>query len=98
MSFRLTHRSTPGAPVWSAVSRARRAAVAFALVGMSACNSLLDVNNPGSVPAEALSDPALASALVAAAMQTLQCGVVQYAATASMLSGEELNANGFVDN
>src|SRR6185503_14325695 len=31
-------------------------------------------------------------------LQTLQCGVIQYAATASMLSGEELNANGFVDN
>ena len=27
-------------------------------------------------------------------MQTLQCGVIQYAATAGMLSGEYLNANG----
>jgi hypothetical protein len=88
----------PVTPVRSAVSAARRAAVAFALVGISACNSLLDVDNPGSVPADALSDPALAPALVAAALQTLQCGVEQYAATASMLSGEELNANGFVDN
>ena len=78
--------------------RMGRAAVAFALAGVSACNKLLDVDNPGSVPAEALADPALAPALAAAAMQTLQCGVIQYAATASMLSGEELNANGFVDN
>jgi hypothetical protein len=75
-----------------------RAAFAFALVGLSACNSLLDVDNPGSVPAESLSDPALAPALAAAAMQTLQCGVMQYAAATSMLSGEQLNANGFVDN
>jgi hypothetical protein len=72
--------------------------LAFALVGISACNSLLDVDNPGSVPAESLSDPALAPALAAAALQTLQCGVIQYAATASMLSSEQLNANGFVDN
>jgi hypothetical protein len=86
MSFRSAHRST------------RRAAFAFALVGISACNSILDVDNPGSVPAESLSDPALAPALAAAALQTLQCGVIQYAATASMLSGEQLNANGFVDN
>jgi hypothetical protein len=86
MSFILTHRS------------ARRAAFAFAFVGLGACNSLLAVDNPGSVPAGALSDPALAPALAAAAMQTLQCGVMQYAAAASMLSGEELNANGFVDN
>ena len=59
---------------------------------------LLDVDNPGSVPAESLSDPALAPALAAAALQTLQCGVENYAATAGMLSGEYLNANGFVDN
>jgi hypothetical protein len=76
----------------------RRAALALALVGIGACNSLLDVDNPGSVPAEALSDPALAPALAAAALQTLQCGVEQYDASVGMLSGEYLNANGFVDN
>ena len=98
MSFRLTHRSTLVTPVRSAVTLARYATFAFALGAVSACNSLLDVENPGSVPAESLSDPALAPALAAAAMQTLQCGVIQYAATAAMLSGEYLNANGFVDN
>jgi starch-binding outer membrane protein, SusD/RagB family len=98
MSFIFTHRSAPGSPVWSAVCATRRAAIAFALVGISACNSLLDVDNPASVPVESLSDPALVPALASAAMQSLQCGVEQYAATASMLSGEELNANGFVDN
>jgi hypothetical protein len=90
MSFIITHRS------------ARRAAFAvayaFAFVGIGACNSLLTVDNPGSVPAESLTDPALAPALAAAAIQTLQCGAMQYAAAASMLSGEQLNANGFVDN
>ena len=83
MTYRLTHRST---------------LVAVALVGLTACNSILDVENPGSVPAEALLDPTLAPALAAAATQTLQCGVIQYAATAGMLSGEYLNSNGFVDN
>lgn len=83
MSYRLTRRS---------------ALLALSLMGASACESLLDVTNPGSVPAESLSDPALAPALAAAAMQTTQCGVIQYAATAGMLSGEYLNANGFVDN
>ena len=72
--------------------------VAFTLLGVGGCNKILDVANPGSVPAEALADPSLAPALAAAAMQTLQCGVIQYAATAGMLSGEYLNANGFVDN
>ena len=98
MSLRLNHRSAPVTPVRSAVRVVHRAAFAFALVGISACNSLLDVTNPSSVPDDALSDPALVTALTTAAMQTLQCGIEQYAATASMLSGEELNANGFVDN
>jgi hypothetical protein len=80
------------------VRTARRVAFAFALAGITACNSLLDVDNPGSVPAESLADPTLAPALAAAGMQTLQCGVIQFAATAGMLSGEYLNANGFVDN
>src|SRR6476659_6398585 len=82
MTYRFTHRST---------------LVAFAFVGLTACNTILDVENPGSVPEESLADPTLAPALAAAAMQTLQCGVIQYAATAAMLSGEYLNANGFVD-
>ena len=49
MSFIITHRSTPGIPVRSAVYAVRRAALALALVGIGACNSLLDVDNPGSV-------------------------------------------------
>jgi hypothetical protein len=82
----------------SAARQLGRSTIVCALVVLSACNSLLDVTNPSSVTDDALSDPALAPALASAAMQTLQCGVMQYAATASMLSGEELNANGFVDN
>src|SRR3954470_20412786 len=98
MSFRFTHRSTPVVPGRLAKEVMRRATVVVAFLGIGACNNLLDVDNPGSVPAESLSDPALAPALAAAALQTLQCGVMQYAATVSMLSGEQLNANGFVDN
>jgi hypothetical protein len=69
-----------------------------ALSGTAACNSLLDVQNPSSVPDESLSDPSLAAPLVAAAVQSLQCGVENFAATAGMLSGEYLSANGFVNN
>jgi hypothetical protein len=93
MSLRFAHRSAGAA---AAVMRG--ATLAFALVVTSGCNKLLDVSNPGSVPAESLTDPVLAPALAAAAIQTLQCGVMQYAATAGMLSGEYLSSNGFVDN
>ena len=68
------------------------------LVAASACNSLLSVDNPGRVPDDQLGDPALAPALEAGAIQTLQCGAVNYAATAGMLAGEYWSANGFVNN
>jgi starch-binding outer membrane protein, SusD/RagB family len=74
------------------------ALAALALVASAACNSLLDVKNPGSVPEDALSDPALAPALAAGAIQTFQCGLESFVATAGMLSGEYLSANGFVNN
>lgn len=75
-------------------------AMALAVVasGAVACDSLLDVDNPASVPEEALGDPALIPAVAFAAMQSLQCGVENFAATGGMLSGEYLSANGFVNN
>src|SRR5436305_10481841 len=72
--------------------------IALSLAGATACNSLLDVDNPSNVPDEALSDPTLVPVLVAAATQTLQCGMESFAGTAGMLSGEYLSANGFVNN
>jgi starch-binding outer membrane protein, SusD/RagB family len=93
-SYRLARRSRR-------MSRARRlgtAVMVLALAGSAACNSLLTVDNPGRVPAEALDDPALIPILEAASLQQFQCAFAQFVATGSMLSGEELSANGFVDN
>jgi starch-binding outer membrane protein, SusD/RagB family len=72
--------------------------VALLLAGSAACNSLLTVDNPGQVPAEALADPALIPILEAASLQQFQCAFAQFVATGGMLSGEYLSANGFVDN
>ncbi|MGQ0650374.1 MAG: RagB/SusD family nutrient uptake outer membrane protein [Gemmatimonadaceae bacterium] len=80
------------------LSRLVRAMVATSLVTTVACDSLLEVENPGRVPAEALADPTLAPVLQAAALQQAQCGFAEFAATAGMLSGEYLSANGFVNN
>ncbi|HSQ30930.1 MAG TPA: RagB/SusD family nutrient uptake outer membrane protein [Gemmatimonadaceae bacterium] len=86
----------------SAAARASRLAtsalLALTVAATAACSSLLDVKNPASVTDEALSDPTLVPALAAAAIQTLQCGVVNFVGTAGMLSGEYLSANGFVNN
>jgi hypothetical protein len=100
MSYRITHQSVHMRSARLAVG-ARRVCAAITLAaasGLVACNSLLDVSNPASVPDASLADPTLVPTLASAAMQTLQCGVMQFAATAGMLSGEYLSANGFVDN
>lgn len=76
----------------------RRATLVLSLAATASCNSLLAVDNPGRVTADALSDPGLAPILEAAALQSAQCAFVQFAATAGMLSGEYLSSNGFVDN
>ena len=75
-----------------------RTLLAGVLLAALACDSLLEVENPGRVPAEALGDPALAPVMQAAALQTAQCAYVEFAATAGMLSGEYWSANGFVNN
>lgn len=94
MSSRINHRSAA-----AHTARAAKLAVAtLALAATAACNSLLDVDNPASVTEDALADPTLVPALAAAALQTLQCGVVNFVGTAGMLSGEYLSANGFVNN
>ena len=86
MSLKLTHRLLAAA------------LLAFGVTATSACNTLLAVDNPGRVPDTALDDPSLAPILESAAIGTFECGIVNYAATAGMLSGEYWSANGFVNN
>jgi hypothetical protein len=85
------------------LSRLHSRRVAGALLVMSlgstaACDSLLDVESPGRVPVDALADPSLIPTLSAAAIQTVQCGAMAFAATAGMLSGEYWSGNQFVNN
>lgn len=76
----------------------QRMVLVLALTGTSACNTLLGVDNPGRVTADALTDPALAPILQAAALQSAQCAFNNFAATNGMLAGEYHSANGFVNN
>src|SRR5215475_7972242 len=82
-------------------ARARRSAAALLMIGLTfttACDQLLGVTNPSAVPDDLLSDPTLMPALAAGAIQTFQCGAVQFAATGGMLAGEYWSSNGFVNN
>ena len=94
MSSRINNRSAAS----RTVRTVKAALVALALGTTAACDSLLSVDNPASVTEESLADATLVPALAAAAIQTLQCGAENFAATAGMLSGEYWSANGFVNN
>jgi starch-binding outer membrane protein, SusD/RagB family len=76
----------------------RALVVALAFGATTACNSLLSVDNPARVPDTALDDPLLAPALEAGSIGTFQCGIINYAGTAGMLSGEYWASNAFVNN
>ena len=63
-----------------------------------ACDKLLDVENPASVPIEALDDPALMQTLESASIQQFQCAFVNFVGTAGVLSGEYWVSSNFVNS
>ena len=64
----------------------------------TACDKLLDVENPAAVPTEALNNPALMQTLEAAAIQQFQCAFVNFVGTAGVLSGEYWVSSNFVNS
>jgi hypothetical protein len=58
---------------------------------LEACDSLLDVSNPGSVEAADLNNPALAQTLVNSALGRFECAYTNYVAAVSLLSHELIN-------
>ena len=75
------------------------AALAVALTTTTvACDKLLDVENPASVPIEALEDPALMQTLESASIQQFQCAFANFVGTAGVLSGEYWVSSNFVDS
>jgi len=94
MSSRINPHRTAG----RTLGTVKAALVALSLSTLAACNQLLGVDNPASVTEQSLSDPTLAPALAAAAIQTAQCGVESFVITGGVLSGEYWSAAGLVDN
>jgi hypothetical protein len=64
----------------------------------TACDKLLDVENPAAVPTDALNNPALMQTLEAAAIQQFQCAFVNFVGTAGVLSGEYWVSSNFVNS
>lgn len=77
--------------------RLGRAALTLTLAASTAAcdiDSLLEVDNPGVVPVEALDDPALVATLVASVVSDFECAWDGYAAAAAVHSDEFLGASG----
>jgi starch-binding outer membrane protein, SusD/RagB family len=71
---------------------------ASVLTTTAACDKLLSVDNPASVPIEALENPALLPTVEAASIQQFQCAFANFVGTVGVLSGEYWVSSNFVNS
>jgi len=83
----------PAARTYRARARAIVATAMLPLIAGTGCDSLLEVELPGTVPAEALDNPALARTLVNSALGRFECAYTSYVITTGVLSNEFINAS-----
>ena len=81
----------------SAGRRMLSALLAPIVLGTAACDSLLDVDLPGTVEASALDNPALARTMVNSALGQFECAYTSYVATTGILSHEYINASSWLN-
>ena len=77
--------------------RIMSAAMGVLFLGLTACDSLLEVENPGRVSETDLSNPALAQTLVNSALGQFECAYTNYVATAGIMANEYVNASSWLD-
>ena len=63
---------------------------------LAACDSLLEVELPTRVPAEALDDPAMAAVLVGGAVADFECAYANYVAATGLLTDELIISTEFI--
>lgn len=67
----------------------------FSMLG--ACDSLLEVENPGAVEASDLENPALAGTIVNSALGQFECAYTSYVVSTSLLADEMINSSGWLN-
>ena len=72
---------------------AQRAAVWLTLIGVGACDNILDVDLPGNVESSALNNPGLAQTLVLGAQNDFECAFGVYIQSASLWATELIDAS-----
>jgi hypothetical protein len=75
------------------LSRARVVLAALAGLALSGCESLLDVEFPGRIPAEQINNPTLAPVLVRSVIGDVECAYNNYVAATSIHSDEYETSN-----
>ena len=91
------HTSTIGLRRGSAARTATSAACALLFGTLAACDSLLEVENPGAVQAEDLENPALAPTIVNGALGQFECAYTSYVASTSVLASETINSSSWLN-
>jgi len=74
-------------------SRVFVGALLLPLFVATACDSLLEVELPGTVPAESLDNPALARTMVNSALGRFECAYTSYVITSGVMANEFINAS-----
>lgn len=67
------------------------------VMGLGACDNLLEVELPGSVAGEDLNNSALAETLVNSALGQFECAYTSYVASAGILAHEYINASSWLN-
>jgi hypothetical protein len=76
---------------------ARRTAVALLLIGLGACEGLLDVDTPSRIPADVLETPGNAGLLVTGAVGDFECAFGAYVALGGLVGDELIDATQTAD-
>lgn len=79
-------------------SRATLVLATILAVAAAGCDSLLDVDLPGRVVEDDLGEPSMASTLVSGALGEFECALNQMVPTNSLLTGEFISSNFFLDS
>lgn len=64
---------------------------------LGACDSLLEVENPGAVQAADLQNPALAGTILNSALGQFECAYTSYVISTSLLADEMINSSGWLN-
>lgn len=97
VATRATPDESPRVPARRHVRRGRAFGLVFLALTTACGDSLLGVDNPGSVQESDLSNPALAPTLVSSALGQFECAYTSYVASTGVLASEYINASSWLD-